>query len=161
MRGKGYWRLALAAMLSVAAAACGSDPGRPALPAVAGNSRSLLKTSWILVTLGPKDQPKTVIPGTEVTANFGERETPDSDGRVGGVSGCNHYGGDYTTDNGKLAVSDLASTKMFCTGPEGVMEQETEYLRSLQAAESYRILDGGVLEITTKDGRLLRFHERK
>jgi heat shock protein HslJ len=146
--------VALALLLPIGAAACGSASSRPAPPAVSGGSPSLVKTSWILVTLGPSDRPKAVVPGTEITATFGEEP-----GRVVGSAGCNSYGGSYTEQDGKLTVSSLVSTKKFCTEPEGVMPQEQEYLASLEAAESYRV-QGAILEITTKDGRLLRFREK-
>jgi len=36
----------------------------------------------------------------------------------------------------------IVSTEMGCIEPEGVLEQELQYLKALQAAESYEIKDG-------------------
>jgi len=63
-----------------------------------------------------------VITGTTITAKF----TDDS--KITGSAGCNHYGGEYLLDGANLSISSLFSTLMYCTEPEGVMEQEARYL---------------------------------
>jgi heat shock protein HslJ len=140
--------------LPLSAAACGSNSGMTAAPSIAGESQSLLKTSWILVSYGTAAEPKAVIAGSEITAVFGEEP-----GRVAGSAGCNSYGGGYTTTDGKLTFTPLVSTKKFCGDPPGLMDQEQAYLATLQAAERY-LVTGATLEIQATEGRVLRFRER-
>ena len=49
---------------------------------------------------------------------------------------------------------------MACAEPEGVMEQETQYLAALQMAESYQV-EGQVLELRRSDGTLVVIFHRK
>lgn len=154
MRGYRFCIGLVAALLPLAVSACGSDSSGTARATIAGTSQSLMKTSWTLVAYGPADQPKAVVTGSEVTAIF-----DDQPGRVVGSAGCNGYGGSYATADGKLTIGSLIATKKFCQEPAGVMAQEQEFLTTLEASEQYRI-EGAVLEIQAKDGRLLRFRAR-
>src|ERR687896_597449 len=54
-----------------------------------GNQRPLVGTDWRLVSLGPPGAETDVVTGTTVTLRLGE------DGRAGGSTGCNTYGGTY------------------------------------------------------------------
>ncbi len=93
----------------------------------------LENTTWTLTTIGgPGDTVSSLIAGTEITAIFGN-------GSVGGSAGCNSYGGDYTVDGNRLTIGSIGSTKMHCTEPAGVMEQETRYLNLLSTTAEYRI----------------------
>jgi heat shock protein HslJ len=57
------------------------------------------------------------------------------DGRMEGSSGCNTYGGDYTLgDDGAFQAGPIEVTEMACLDPQGVMDQEDNYLRILQMA---------------------------
>lgn len=94
--------------------------------------------SWSASSLDPAD--------FTITASF-------ADGRIGGTSAVNHYGGSYTaTAAGGFSVGDLASTEM--AGPEPAMRAETIYLRLLRRVREYRLandqltlLDGGGQEL--------------
>ena len=85
-------------------------------------------TSWRLMTLGGD----SLIPGTEITLTFEE-------GQVHGSSGCNTYGGSYEVDGDKITMSDLYMTEMACLDPEGVMDQELEYLELLRDAQAFQV----------------------
>jgi len=91
---------------------------------------------WVLESYGEQGNLTPVIEGTRVTATFESDE-----GQVRGSAGCNSYFGGYEVDD-KLSITALAHTEMYCMDPEGVMDQETEYLKILQTAESYRVQDG-------------------
>ena len=56
-------------------------------------------------------------------------------------------------DGEKITIGPLASTMKFCNDPEGVMDQEAQYLAALQSAATYRI-EGNRLELRTADGAL-------
>ena len=105
-------------------------------------------TKWVLESYGDRDNPQNVIEGTEVTATFNSE-----DGRVTGVAGCNNYFGGYEIRDG-LSVGMLANTEMWCGEPEGRMDQETAYLKILQAAKSYTV-KGSTLTIDCGDDVLI------
>jgi heat shock protein HslJ len=63
-------------------------------------------------------------------------------------------------DGDKIKIGPLASTMMACADPDGVMEQETQYLAALQMAQTYQ-LEGKVLELRRSDQSLVAiFHQK-
>jgi heat shock protein HslJ len=74
-------------------------------------------------------------------------------GQVSGNSGCNTYSGAYKTNGDQLKVGQLASTRMFCDKPAGVMDQEQQYLAALQNAATYEIT-GSTLTIRDAGGAM-------
>jgi len=107
--------------------------------------------TWVLESYGDPGDPAAVIAGSEVTAEFLE-------GEVAGTAGCNRYFGSYTADCENLSFGPLASTEMWCVDPEGVMDQEQAYLRTLGKAKEYEVRDG-MLRVTCTDGQVLTFAE--
>jgi len=85
---------------------------------------------------------------TIVTAEF-------TQGKVGGSSGCNSYGGAYKVNGNKFTSESIAMTLMACVDA-GVMEQESAFLEILQKAQTFEIKDGQLL-IFSSDGKNLRF----
>jgi heat shock protein HslJ len=73
------------------------------------------------------------------------------DGNATGNAGCNNFTGGYTLDGSQLAIGELATTRMFCAEPEGVMDQETAFLAALQSSASFQIM-GGDLELLDAGG---------
>lgn len=88
----------------------------------------------------------SAIVDTTLTATFAE------DGTVSGSSGCNTFTGSYESEGRTLAVGPFASTKMLCSQPEGVMEQEASYLAALQSAVAYDVR-GRTLTLYDAEGR--------
>jgi heat shock protein HslJ len=80
-------------------------------------------TRWLAVSIGTA----TLLPGTTIDAEFG-------DGRVAGIAGCNRYTAECTIDGTAIAVGPVASTRMFCAEPAGMMEQESAFLAALEHA---------------------------
>jgi heat shock protein HslJ len=120
--------------LTVALGAC-IGPSGTAEPTQAGTKRpgapvDLDGTEWVLTSLNGS----SLMEGTNITLNFTE-------GRAGGFSGCNSYGGEYTAAQSTLTVPQLAITLQGCREPEGVMQQEAAYVGALQAAAAYRVED--------------------
>ena len=101
---------------------------------------TLQGTEWVLVSLNGN----ALLEGKAVTLRFGGTS-------VEGSGGCNTYGGSYTASGESLRLSDLEWTEMACMDPEGVMEQEGQYLASLQNAAVYSIMDDR-LEIRDENG---------
>ena len=76
-----------------------------------------------------------------------------------GSAGYNTYFGSYGLDprhRGKISISDIVQTEMYC---EGLMDQETEYLTTLAAPDQRYLVKDNRLTLT--DGlRLLTFNPR-
>jgi heat shock protein HslJ len=96
-----------------------------------GPQHGELGGSWSLQSLDGEP----LIPGTTITASF-------SSGRVTGAAGCNQYFASYSTAGTGLVIDGAGSTKMYCTSPEGVMEQEGLYLSLLQKASTFSLENG-------------------
>ena len=95
-----------------------------------------------------------MLDGTSLTADFG------NDGTLSGNSGCNQYTGEFKETGNQITIGPLASTMMACSEPEGVMEQESQYLAALQSAATYEI-EGNVMQLRTKDDALAVIFNRK
>jgi putative lipoprotein len=127
----------LVATLALLLTACGGSSG----------TQDIKGTAWTVSTIGGQ---KTV-PGAQPTVTFG------SDGTISGSTGCNTYSGTYTVDGDKLAVSQLAMTRMACADP-AVNAQEAAVTTALTGATSWSIgSDGnltlkGTTEIVAKPG---------
>ncbi|NLX37301.1 MAG: META domain-containing protein [Chloroflexi bacterium] len=99
----------------------------------------LAGTSWTLAQLGDA----VALQGSEVTLQFDE-------GGVGGLAGCNHYGGEYAVDGHGLTLGPLHSTLMACAD-EHITAQEGRYLQALGQVERFE-LKGGRLYLYGADG---------
>lgn len=98
--------------------------GTVLLVACGSQSADVEGTSWQLMSINGE----WPIAGSEITLRF-------EDGSVRGSSGCNTYGGDYTLENdGAFRAGPIMVTEMGCLDPEGVMDQEANYLRIFQEA---------------------------
>ncbi len=98
---------------------------------------------WILQSYGDPANPKAVLEGTLILADFDE-----STGQVTGNAGANSYFGSYEVEDTTLTIpGPIGATEMYRMDPEGVMDQEQEYLSLLQQSEAYSIT-GDILSIT-------------
>jgi len=64
-----------------------------------------------------------------------------NDGQVSGQI-CNSWGGDIAIDGSSVAITDLYSTEMFCTEPEGIMDRETRFLNNISLVTTIELVDG-------------------
>jgi heat shock protein HslJ len=90
----------------------------------------------------------SVLDNSTITATF------DADGRVSGSAGCNRYHAAYSVKESSITIQAPASTRMACAEPEGLMQQEQEYLNALPTAAAYAI-HGKQLELRTAEGALV------
>jgi heat shock protein HslJ len=110
-------------------------------------SNDLAGTSWVVVghNNGRGGVVSSII-GTEMTAVFG------ADGTLTGSAGCNTYQTGYEVgDDNTITIGPAISTMMACGEPEGIMEQEQEYLTALGTAATYQI-NGDILNLRTAEG---------
>jgi heat shock protein HslJ len=124
-----------AALILAALVAFGCSREKPAGDAAAPTE--LLGSAWQLEDLAGK----APLPVVEVTLEF-----PDT-GKVIGRASCNRFFGDARFDGASISLGALGATRMACA--DAVNQQETEYLRLLQAAERYEF-DGATLRIYSK-----------
>ena len=105
---------------------------------------------WTLTGYSAQGSLKPVIPGTEISAEFGDES------RVTGTSGCNHYFAEYSVSGDLLTIGAVGSTLMYCSG-EGIMEQETAYLELLSDAARFGIQNEDLLIFDAEGNEILHF----
>jgi heat shock protein HslJ len=108
-------------------------------------------SKWFLRSYGEQTNLKAVIEGTEITASFNSAES-----MVSGSAGCNTYFARYEVKGSRLSIFELAYTEMACLSPEGVMQQEQEFLSILESAQSF-LADDTTLTIFCSGGLQLYF----
>ncbi|GAI59340.1 unnamed protein product [marine sediment metagenome] len=114
-------------------------------------SSSLEDTKWFLGSYGEQNNMIAVIEGTEITATFNSGQD-----EVSGSAGCNTYFTGYEVRGSELVIFELAYTEMACISPEGIMEQEQEYLSLLANVQSFEA-DDTALIIICSGGQQLHF----
>lgn len=113
------------------------------------NSQTLPQGEWMLESYNFMKKISYPIDKKTVTLNIHE------DGKLGGKSGCNVYGGSYSLEHGELSISGIISTMMACEEPS--MQFEQTFFRTLEGARKFE-LRGGKLTITDpKTSNSLRF----
>ena len=118
-----------------------------ALQGCAGGN-PLAGTAWSLTAINGAP----VIEDTEPYLLFDETN-------VGGSGGCNGTGGDYQINGNQITFDALVSTMMYCMEPEGVMDQESNFLNILSNAATFNI-SSNQLVIETHDSGQLTFVSR-
>jgi heat shock protein HslJ len=125
-----------------------------ALTAAAGISCSstdniavLESSTWVLQSYGYPEKLTKTIADKEITLVFDKAKNA-----VSGHSGVNEYGGYYAVDGSKLTVTGMMQTLR--AGPEKLMVQESNYIRILEAAKSFKINEKQ-LTITGAEGTLV------
>jgi len=105
-------------------------------------------TLWSLAShTNTEGESLDTLTGSEITAAFAAVE-------LNGSAGCNNYFGSYTIDGERIYTGMLANTEMYCMEPEGVMEQESEYLATLRRADTYYV-EEDQLYFFDADGNIL------
>jgi heat shock protein HslJ len=112
---------------------------------------NLAGTSWQLLTLNDANP----VDGNPATLTFNETA-------VSGNTGCNQYGGSYRVDGTAITIGkgedgssgNLFSTKKLCSMPEGLMQQEQQYLQLLGASTQYT-LENNTLTLSSENGSLV------
>ncbi|MEI7598331.1 MAG: META domain-containing protein [Aestuariivirga sp.] len=79
-------------------------------------------------------------------------------GRVGGLSGCNRFGGRYEADGDMLAFSPMMATRMACR-PD-IMKAEQTFMDMLAKVKAM-VLDSDRLELLDGEGKVLATFDRR
>jgi putative lipoprotein len=112
---------------------------------LSGSGNDLRGTSWQLVSYGEKKP----LEGKAATANFSASE-------ISGSTSCNQYFGSYEIKGDQISIDGLGWTEMACLDPDGIMEQEQEFMGLLSKAETLQV-ESNQLSILTGSGILLQF----
>lgn len=120
-----------------------SAEGGGVVASFVAQKQELAGTTWQVTGYNNgQDAVVSVLTGSTPTVAFG------ADGAVTGSGGCNTLRGTFTASGGTIKVGPLASTKMACAEPAGVMEQEARLVAALESAATYKI-EGQKLELRT------------
>ena len=120
------------------------------LLAQAQPGRDLTGTDWRLVSLGPTGAEQNVVPGTTVTLTLGE------DGRAGGSTGCNSYGGSYQVRGDTISFSRIVATRRACLD-QNANEQEHRFLSVLESASRFRLSSNRLTILSDRTRSVLNF----
>ncbi len=101
---------------------------------------SLYSQPWLVEDIGGHG----VVDTAQTTIKFAE------DGSVSGDTSVNRYQGRATIDAGKLSFGPLATTRR--AGPPALMDQESKFLKAIEAVNSFRIEPTGLLSLLNDAG---------
>jgi heat shock protein HslJ len=59
--------------------------------------------------------------------------------QLSGTGGCNRFTATYETEGDQITIGPAAATRMFCDEPEGIMDQEQQYLEALGRARTFSL----------------------
>jgi heat shock protein HslJ len=120
----------------------------PVLATFKAQSQSLAGTSWNVTAYNNGRQAVvSVLAGTSLTLSFAD------DGKVAGSAGCNRFTATYTSDGQKLSIRPATTTRKMCAQPDGVMEQEKQFLKALETVATARF-EGDRLDLRTTEDAL-------
>ena len=121
--------------------------------AALASAQSLPEGKWQLVAYNFTGEVDHPIPGLKITLNI------HPDGKLGGGSGCNAYGGEYTVEDGKLKISHIISTMMACQEPSP--EFEGHFYNVLNSATEFEVKKGELTLTDKATHHFMRFVEVK
>lgn len=123
-----------------------AQPGRE----LSTDQRVLTGIEWRLVSLGPTGAEQDVVPGTTVTLRLGD------DGRAGGSTGCNSYGGNYQVRGDTISFSRIVATRRACLD-QNANEQEHRFLSALETSSRFRLSSKRLTIISDRTRSVLNF----
>ena len=123
-----------------------AQPGRD----LATDQRVLTGIEWRLVSLGPTGGEQDVVSGTTVTLRLGD------DGRAGGSTGCNTYGGNYQVRGDTISFSRIIATRRACLD-QNANEQEHRFLAALESANRFRLSSNRLAILSDRTRSVLNF----
>ncbi len=112
--------------------------------------QSLTGNLWQVISYNNgKEAVVSVMLGTELTALFAE------DGQLSGSAGCNNYSAQYNIDGDMITIGPAITTRKACNDPEGIMEQEMEFLAALEMAKAYQFEEDRLLLLDEQGHRVV------
>jgi heat shock protein HslJ len=146
MKRLGKFGAAFAACILWTGCETAKKPVQSGQPAAQQKLVSLVGTQWTLEEIGGKP----VIEHSHATLAFMEA------GRISGNGSCNRFMGPVEINGDTIKLGLLAGTKMMCD--PAAADQETAYLKALEAAQRFEMNDQKLLIHVTGSNLPLRFH---
>ncbi|MBK6750840.1 MAG: META domain-containing protein [Pyrinomonadaceae bacterium] len=112
-------------------------------------SQSLPQGKWRLESYNFMQKIAYPIDKNTITLNIHE------EGKLGGKSGCNVYGGNYSMEDGELSITGIISTMMACEEPS--MQFEQTFFRTLEGAKNFELSNGKLTITNAVTANFLRF----
>jgi len=116
-------------------------------------SNPLANTFWRLDAIDKGGSLSPLIADTQITAQFGANDD------LNGTAGCNNYTSNYYVTGQGMTISNVSSSIQMCTGPEGVMDQESLYLQLLPQVGMFKV-EGSKLTLSSNSGQVLLVYVR-
>ena len=123
-----------------------AQPGRE----LSTDQRVLTGVEWQLVSLGPTGAEQNIVQGTTVTLRLGD------DGRAGGSTGCNSYGGSYQVRGDTISFGRIVATRRACLD-QNANQQEHRFLSALETANRFRLSSNRLTIISDRSRSVLSF----
>jgi heat shock protein HslJ len=100
----------------------------------------LVEGEWVLQSL----EGEALIEGTNIILAFDETS-------FSGFGGCNGYGGPYrVNEHGEITFIEYSSQAEGCIEPEGVLDQELNYMQKLMRTKRYQV-NGAILSLSIRE----------
>jgi len=132
-------RLSLLLLLFVVAVSCGSS---------SNDTRRPEENLWEVASYFNGQELVSPLSGTQLTLQL------SLDEQASGSAGCNTFNSSATLDGNSITFGPIATTRMICDQPDGVMDQESAYLAALQKTAEYAIT-GNQMEFTDENQNVL------
>nr|WP_310524257.1 META domain-containing protein [Polymorphobacter sp.] len=143
--------VAVAALLTLAGCAGGSDMASSGKPALGG---SLEGGPWLIESInGVAIDPKV---RADLTFEPGDHNTS----MVFGTGGCNRLRGGWQQTGSTIKLGPMAGTMMMCE-PEVKMKTEQMVLKGLEAATTVSFASDGAAMLTAADGGVVKIRREK
>ena len=129
-----------------------NEAGEIVLVYMVAEPKSLTGNLWQVISYNNgKEAVVSVILGTELSALF------DEQGQLSGSAGCNNYTAAYEVEGENITIGPAATTRMMCSDPEGIMDQEAEYLTALEMAASYEFEEDRLILLDAEGRRVVNY----
>jgi heat shock protein HslJ len=133
-----------------------NSDGETVLKYVVAEPKSLTGNLWKAISYNNgQDAVVSVVIGSEITAFF------DEDGTLSGSAGCNNYSAAYVVEGDQLTIGPAITTRMICNEPEGIMDQEMQYLAALEMVSGYQFEDDRLILLDSEGRRVVNYQPAK
>jgi heat shock protein HslJ len=133
----------------------GAD-GETVLVYMVAEPKSLTGNLWKTISYNNgQEAVVSVIIGSEITAYF------DEDGTLSGSAGCNNYSATYDIEGDQLTIGPAITTRMACQDPEGIMDQEMQYLAALEMVTAYQFEEERLILLDAEGRRVVNYQPAK
>src|SRR4051794_39523860 len=149
-----WTKVALAFGLVAALTSCGSSSSKSSSaanpPTTTGAQPALIGTNWVLASYRAAAGLTDAAAGAPATLLFA------ADGTLSGSTGCNTFGGTYSSQEATLRITMGAMTQVACTGAAGAQEQAI--VETLPEVTSYRV-GAGALQLLQSTNAVLVYNK--